>query len=277
MLFTSLSLLTLTTSGVICYNKSTYCNFKFLNSKINTHIRLFHSNSLFNNNVINPLFLTGFADGEGCFNISICKRKDVKTNWSVKPVFVISLHEKDKPLLGDIQKYLGVGKIYKQGLKLVQYKVQSINELNLILDHFDKYPLIIQKCADYKIFKQIIILIKNKDHLTFSGLQKIVALKASINRGLSSSLKGVFPDIISKEDSFVIDKEIKDHNWIAGFASAEGCFYVSIYEAADRKLNERVIIGFRLVQHIRDEKLMTSLISYLGCGKVYKEKPLLTM
>jgi hypothetical protein len=33
-----------------------------------------------------------------------------------------------------------------------------------------------------------------KEHLTLSGLQKIVNLKASLNNGLSKSLKEAFPN-----------------------------------------------------------------------------------
>jgi hypothetical protein len=34
-----------------------------------------------------------------------------------------------------------------------------------------------------------------KEHLTVFGLHKIVAIKASINKGLSSELKAAFPNI----------------------------------------------------------------------------------
>jgi hypothetical protein len=37
------------------------------------------------------------------------------------------------------------------------------------------------------------------------------------------------------------------------------------------------MIGFKLVQHIRDERLIGSLINYFGCGKIYKKKLLLIM
>jgi hypothetical protein len=38
-------------------------------------------------------------------------------------------------------------------------------------------------------------LIYRKEHLTPEGFHKILAIKASINHGLSSSLKEAFPDI----------------------------------------------------------------------------------
>src|SRR5690606_8537170 len=50
----------------------------------------------------------------------------------------------------------------------IQLRVYSIKELEILQNHFDKYPLITQKCADYQLFKQAFLLIKkkNKEHLT---------------------------------------------------------------------------------------------------------------
>ena len=36
----------------------------------------------------------------------------------------------------------------------------------------------------------------NKEHLTPEGLRKIVAIKASMNLGLSEKLKSAFPDVV---------------------------------------------------------------------------------
>jgi len=73
--------------------------------------------------------------------------------------------------------------------------VDSIKDLKLVINHFDHYPLIPQKFADYELFKQAFYLILNKQHLTKQGLWKIVEIKASINKGLSDQLKTVFPNI----------------------------------------------------------------------------------
>ena len=56
------------------------------------------------------------------------------------------------------------------------YYVQSIKDLDVILNHFDKYPLITKKHADYLLFKMAIDLIKNKEHLNQEGLRKLIAL-----------------------------------------------------------------------------------------------------
>ena len=52
----------------------------------------------------------------------------------------------------------------------------------------------------------------------------IVAIKASMNYGLSDDLKAAFPNISPVHRPLVLDKKIKDPNWLAGFATGEGCF-----------------------------------------------------
>ena len=42
-----------------------------------------------------------------------------------------------------------------------------------------------------------------REHLTIEGLRKIVAIKASMNLGLSEELKKAFPDIIPFSRSLV--------------------------------------------------------------------------
>ena len=56
---------------------------------------------------------------------------------------------------------------------------------------------------------------------------------------------------------------------MAGFSSAEGCFFVNIKKSATHKLKVNVQLEFQLIQHVRDEQLMRSFSSILDCGKVY--------
>lgn len=95
-----------------------------------------------------------------------------------------------------IKDYLGVGKIHSSGKNLIQYRIQTFDELVVIIEHLDKYPLITQKRADFELFKQAYELVKSKEHLNREGILKIVSIKASLNLGLSEQLKTEFPDII---------------------------------------------------------------------------------
>ena len=54
-----------------------------------------------------------------------------------------------------------------------------VDIFEVIIPHFDKYPLVTQKLADYILFKEIVSLMKNKEHLTLDGraARKILSYK----------------------------------------------------------------------------------------------------
>lgn len=158
-------------------------------------------------------------------------------------------------------------------LNSIQLQFESRKELEVIINHFDKYPLITQKFKDYILFKQAFNLVKNKNHLTMEGLREIVGLKASLNSGLSDSLIEAFPGItpFTPECSeLVCERKVVDPNWVVGFTSGEGSFYIKSYESK-ANLGVTVQLVFQITQHTRDEALMNSLISYFDCG-CYKNK-----
>ena len=221
---------------------------------------------------LNPWWVAGFVDGEGCFHISITLRQDTKLGWEVQPRFKIKLHRKDQPVLEDVKNCLRVGKIYKSGLHTVQLQVWSIKELKVILENFYKFPLITQKRADFLLLLRVIELMERREHLTPEGLHKIVAIKATMNRGLSPKLKLYFPQVVQVTRPLVENAKIPDPNWLAGFTSAEGCFMVKITGSKTHSAGFRVELVFQLTQHSRDEKLLISFISYLNCGVVTKDR-----
>ena len=108
-----------------------------------------------------------------------------------------------------------------------------------------------------------------KEHLTLEGLFKIVAIKASINLGLSNDLKVAFKNIIPAERPLVENKKVQDPYWLVGFRSPESCFYVNIQASKTNSFGFNVNLEFNLIQHVKDQQLMKSLVNYWGCGKYY--------
>lgn len=169
-----------------------------------TMIKKYSTNSNFMRTfILNPWFITGFVDAEGSFMIKINSNASLKNKWGVSASFKITLHFRDKSLLEQIQLYFGVGKIYTWGSSAT-YEVNSLKELEIILTHFNKYYLIsllcLQKYSDFELFKAAIALVKTGEHLTLEGLQKIVKIKASMNRGLSNKLTAEFPNTVPYEN-----------------------------------------------------------------------------
>ena len=172
--------------------------------------------------------ITGFPDGESSFSVLISKKSRLKSGWDPSASFAIGLHAKDKVLLDRIQAYFGVGNVYEAKKDECRYLVRASKELRVILEHFEKYPLITQKQANFELFKQVVEMLNHKEHLTPEGIQKIIAIKASANLGLAEELKAAFPNTIPVPRPVVEDQEIKDPNWLSGFVSAEGCFLIVI-------------------------------------------------
>jgi hypothetical protein len=128
----------------------------------------------------------------------------------VSSFFKVVLHYRDLPLLEKITTFFNeVGNITVSKTRdSATFAVTSVKEINkVIIPHFDKYPLLTQKRADFILFKSIVKLILNKEHLTTEGLRKIIAIRASINTG---SIPDEFSDILPVLKPKIINQLIAD-------------------------------------------------------------------
>jgi LAGLIDADG endonuclease len=82
----------------------------------------------------------------------------------------------------------------------------------IIIPHFEKYPLLTQKAADFILFKRIIELMSNKAHLSMEGLLKIINIKASMNLGISEVVKTEFVSITPVERPLILTDNIPNPN-----------------------------------------------------------------
>lgn len=104
----------------------------------------------------------------------------------------------------------GVGRITTRENQ-VSFKIYY-KDLEVLLGHLGKYPLITQKRADFELFKKVLELMDRKEHLTPEGLIKIVSLKASMNHGLSEYLQTAFPNVRSVSRPIFDVPKIPDPN-----------------------------------------------------------------
>lgn len=217
-------------------------------------------------NKLNPYWVTGFTDGEGCFYVRLAKSKHHKIGWWVQACFQIGLHIRDKDLLLQIKSFFNeTGSIYNMNNKAIIFQVRNLSDITkVIIPHFNKYPLITQKQSHFVLFKNIVELMDKGEHLKKDSLIKIVNLKASLNRGLSNKLKTFFPEV-TKIERPKFDPPINiDYNWIAGFFAGESCFSVCI------RSSYSVLLRVTVAQHCRDKLLMNSIINTLKCGTISK-------
>jgi hypothetical protein len=194
--------------------------------------------------------------------------------WRVRSYFEIGLNLKDKDLLYQLQDFFGgIGTFRIDNTNdAIKYSVADLNDLqSVIIPHFNKFPLLTQKRADFLLFEQIIELMKNGAHLSDEGLRKIINIKASMNLGINDNIKSNFVDISPVDRPVINTENIPDPNWVAGFVTGDGNFDAGIRES-QTKLGQKVYLRFRISQHARDNQLLELLIDYLGAGRLEKNK-----
>lgn len=251
---------------------------KVKNLQINSGVRYYSTknNHLVDNEIgdivdsspikLNPQWISGFTDAEGCFMIQVLKVAG-KTGWGVSPSFVIHLHAKDMDILYALQNYFGVGKVYvnKNG-KSASYIVKKLKDIvNVIIPHFKNYPLQSGKCIDLQLWLMCIDLLVNKAHLTTEGLNKIISIKYALNKGLPESLKISFSDVKPlNRPEYKLSNTHLDPNWVSGFSEGDSSFLVTI----SGKTNQvRVIYSLGL--NDRDLPLILKLQEFFGgIGKI---------
>lgn len=222
---------------------------------------------------LSPWFITGITDAEGSFSCIIKRNMASRLKWRVEVVFQIVLHTKDLKLLEQIKAYFdGVGIITKSEAKsMCAFRVTSLKQITkVILPHFALYPLKTQKGADFQLWLDIVNIMLNAKSLTENDLKNIVNIRASLNLGLSEVLKAAFPDYIPvSRPSLSITQELLHPEWMAGFTTGEGCFFVKVNKGRN-KCGVGVQLVFQLAQHLRDELLLESFVTYFNCGRLVR-------
>ena len=134
-------------------------------------------------------WLVGFTDGEGAFTISILRNLTSRTGWQVFPEFIVTQGAKSKDVLSLFKDRFGCGNIYinkrfdNHNEDLYRYCVRSITDLkDKIIPFFNKNHLKTNKSKDFDLFCKVMVLIENREHLTFPGLIKIAKLAMRMNR-----------------------------------------------------------------------------------------------
>lgn len=230
---------------------------------------------------LNPWFVTGFADAESSFSMSVFKSKTAAIGWTIEPCFIITLHKKDIELLKKIQLFFGVGSVSTIGSKTARYRARSRKDLQVIITHFENYPLQTTKFINFLSFCKILEGINNKLHTNVEGFLKLLSLINKLNNPLSESLLeklahiGKIPNVdleISSVESLNIKDKI-DPWWISGFATGEGSFtfFTRKRENAAGNIVKDYTLAFEISQKSDNLYVFNLIVNTMGYGKVYTE------
>ncbi len=133
---------------------------------------------------LNNYWLSGFSDADASFQIKLISRNnkiEVRLNFQID--------QKKKDLLILIQNFLGGQIRYRQSQDTFYYGSTSFGSAKKVILYFDRFHLLSSKHINYLKWRKAYILIQKKDHLTESGLTKIMKLKKTMNRNNSEEIE----------------------------------------------------------------------------------------
>ena len=130
-------------------------------------------------------YISGYTDGEGCFNVSFSRRDKFLIGWETKPSFCISQNEDRAQPLYQMKIIFDCGFMRRDySDKTLKYEVRSLNDLlRKVIPFFDQYPLLSSKRKDFGLFKKVCLLMQKNRHRNPKGFKKVVSIAFKMNPG----------------------------------------------------------------------------------------------
>ena len=81
---------------------------------------------------LDPLWVVGFVDGEGCFSVSIHQNEFARRTggWHVQPTFQVSQHLDHRDILDALRRFFGCGKVRTKGPTHQRWLIVQIFQLH---------------------------------------------------------------------------------------------------------------------------------------------------
>ena len=135
--------------------------------------------------VLDPNWIAGFVDGEGCFSVSVHRSSMMHRHggWQLLPVFHIYQHQDHRDILEAMVPIFGCGRVRSKGpsSSVLTFAVDGLRNLEAaVLPFFERYPLFV-KDRDFQAFAAIVRSMRKKEHLTRAGFERLVRLAYGMN------------------------------------------------------------------------------------------------
>lgn len=151
--------------------------------------------------LIDPGWVVGFVDGEGCFSCSIYRNHKMTLKWQVRLAFDVVQGESSRDVLEDLQRFFGCGKVYINRRRdnhkedLLRFNVYRFEDLRTkIVPFFQENPLRTSKRRNFEKFVRIIELMELRRHMSIDGIIEIAEIQQTMNHRKPSEALRILRD-----------------------------------------------------------------------------------
>jgi hypothetical protein len=151
---------------------------------------------------ISPEHICGLVVGEGCFYAESVRDPGYRLGWRVRPGFCNEMRADERPVLEAVQRCLDCGGIYhldfgrykgyreKGWHRHAKFRVANVRDLHeRVVPFFDEHLLFGRKWLAFQVFKPLVALVYERQHLTPEGLAEAKGLATKLaahnQRGLA--------------------------------------------------------------------------------------------
>lgn len=219
-----------------------------------------------NHNELNPYWMAGFIDAEGCFRVNIYPNESKSLKVSISFTFHIS--QKEELILERVKAYFNMGQIVwdSQEKNIKKYQLTSIENCLKLLEFLDQYPLRTSKYLDYQEFKQALLFWSNKNNHNLDGVNRLIDLTKNMNNTRKFNERYYF---LKNYEDITLNPQ-----WISGFIDGEGCFYCYIQKATTSPI---IQLSLELSQSTHDWLILEKISKELNCGRLKITEEMKTM
>lgn len=137
---------------------------------------------------LDPKYVSGLIEGEGCFCITFSKHKTKRFGVDPRLMFEVEMIIDDKPLLERLQATFDCGHIYilnyeRYGWRPhVKYAIKKHGDIfEKIIPFFKKHQLQGKKKKNFEFFCQASEIFRKKEHLTREGIERLKDIQSKMN------------------------------------------------------------------------------------------------
>jgi hypothetical protein len=156
-----------------------------------------------NSREISPAHIAGLVVGEGCFYVESAPDPKYKSGWRLRPAFCIEMRADDAPVLEEVRRQLGCGRVYElifgryQGYERknwhphAKFRVTRIDDLRTkVIPFFRAAGLFGRKKEVFEVFATLVQMLAEGRHRhpeTFCEVRDVADQLKDLNaRGLAN-------------------------------------------------------------------------------------------
>lgn len=203
---------------------------------------------------LNPNFITGLTEAEGCFSVTVYSSKTPKFKRTVKLEFTIKMLDNETELLTMVETFFNCGNLWHYPKDhTIRFRIADKSSIkNKLIPHFLKYPLRGTKYLDFLSFIEAFNIIERKEHLTNEGLNMLYDISKTMNKNREFPKEYYSPEHTKEKYIGYIPL---DGHYINGFIAGDG----SLMLHQGTKFG---LMSLDITQHRNNRLLMDSLAKY---------------